>query len=114
MQMPQRPDVLTMLTQLEAAYQQLATHYRAPLVDKERLRTVLADFQWYSSRLGEARWEQAPRLGRWSFADNLWHITSQALQQVDQPEATSLVYFIDHGKEHVGQAAEIFALFEYS
>jgi hypothetical protein len=114
MEMPQRPDVLTMFTQLEAAYQQLANHCQAQSLDKERLRTVLADLHWYGSRLGEARWEKAPRPGRWSFADNLWHITSQALQQEDQPDATSLVYFIDHGKEHVGQAAEIFALFKYS
>jgi hypothetical protein len=114
MKMQQRPDVLTMLTQLEAAYQKLADYYQAQSLDRERLWTVLADFHWYSSRLGEARWEKVPRPERWSFADNLWHITSQALQQEDQPDASSLFYFIDHGKEHVGQAAEIFALFEYS
>ena len=114
MAIPQRPDVVIMLTQLEAAYQQLADHYQAPSLDRERLRTILTDLHWYRSRLGEARWERVPRPGRWSFADNLWHITSQALQQADQPDASSLVYFIDHGKEHVGQAAEIFALFEYS
>lgn len=113
MEIPQRPDVLTMLTQLGAAYQQLVDHYQAAALDQERLHTVLADFRWYSSRLGEARWEKVPRPGRWSFADNLWHITSQALQEKDQPDAASLCYFIDHGKEHVGQAAEIFALFEY-
>lgn len=114
MEIQQRPDVLTMLTQLEVAYQRLADDYKAQSLDRERLNIVLADFHWYGSRLGEARWETVPRPGRWSFAENLWHITSQALQQADQPDASSFVYFIDHGKEHVGQAAEIFALFEYS
>jgi hypothetical protein len=114
MELQERPDVGSMLSHLEAAYQSLADHYHAPIQERERLAGVLADLQWYAQRLGAARWEQAPRPGRWSFAENVWHITSQALQQAPHPEASSVVYFIDHGKEHVGQAAEIFALFEYS
>lgn len=109
----ERPDIVTMLSQLERAYQLLADHYNAAQMDRERLTTVLLDLRWYAQRLGEERWEVAPRVGRWSFAENVWHITEQALEEAQQPTSASIVYFIDHGKEHVGQAAEIFALFEY-
>lgn len=109
----ERPDALTMLSQLERAYQLLADHYNAAEVDRERLNTILLDLGWYAQRLGEKRWEIAPRAERWSFAENVWHITEQALEEAQQPTSASIVYFIDHGKEHVGQAAEIFALFEY-
>ena len=108
-----RPSVPEMLNQLELAYQHLLGQLPASNADTQRLLTVLADLQWYSLRLGSERWEQAPRPQRWSFADNLWHITEQAIAATQQPADQPLRYFIDHGKEHVGQAAEIIALIAY-
>jgi hypothetical protein len=108
----QRPSVPAMLLQLEQAYQRLLAQ-PAPEADAQRLSTVLADFRWYSERLGQARWEHAPRPGRWSFAENLWHITEQAIAANHLPAGQPLRYFIDHGKEHVGQAAEIIAIISY-
>lgn len=108
-----RPDVPTMLNMLEEAHQALITREAPPPDDAARLATVAADLRWYSERLGPARWEVEPRPERWSFAENLWHITEQASQAAREAAPPSARYFIDHGKEHVGQAAEIYALFEY-
>ena len=107
-----RPSVPDMLIQLERAYRHILARQPASDADAQRLLTVLADFQWYSARLGSERWEQAPRPQRWSFADNLWHIAEQALAAAP-PHEQPLRYFIDHGKEHVGQAAEIIAIIAY-
>lgn len=47
--------------------------------------------------------------------ENVEHITQQAAEDSQAPALPNNVnYYIDHGKEHVGQAAEIFALFEYT
>lgn len=108
-----RPSVPDMLIQLALAYQRLLAHLPANNADAQRLLTVLADFQWYSERLGPQHWEHAPRPQRWSFADNLWHIVEQAIAATQQPNDQPLRYFIDHGKEHVGQAAEIIAIIAY-
>src|SRR2546423_1783578 len=108
-----RPSAPEMLRQLEQAYRHLLAQQPANDADAQRLLGVLADFQWYSERLGSERWEHAPRPGRWSFADNLWHIAEQAIAATQQPADQSLRYFIDHGKEHVGQAAEIIAIIAY-
>jgi hypothetical protein len=113
MENQQRPAIPAMFNQLEIAYARLADHFQAQPLERERLTTVLADLRWYAERLGEERWEKAPGAKRWSFAENVWHITEQAVQEAEQLEANSIVYFIDHGKEHVGQAAEIIAIFEY-
>lgn len=58
MELQEQPDVVSMLTHLEAAYQFLADHYHAPVQERERLAGVLADLQWYAQRLGAASWEQ--------------------------------------------------------
>lgn len=108
-----RPNVPEMLLQLERAYRHLIALQPASDADAPRLLTVLADFQWYSARLGSERWEHSPRPQRWSFADNLWHIAEQALAATQQENDQPLRYFIDHGKEHVGQAAEIIAIIAY-
>ena len=102
-----------MLSQLEQAYRRLLAHSPAPEAEARRLMTVLDDMRWYSERLGPSRWHLVPRPNRWSFAENLWHITEQALAAGDQPDSEPLRYYIDHGKEHVGQAAELLAIFAY-
>lgn len=106
--------VPAMLGLLEDAYRTLVEREAPATDDQVRLVAVLGDLRWYAERLGAERWEQPPRLGRWSFAQNLWHITDQAAEAAKATVPLPLRYFIDHGKEHVGQAAEIFALFEYS
>ena len=108
-----RPDTPTMLDQLEAAYQALLSRAQPAEADRARLLGVLDDLRWYAERLGAPRWETPPRPGRWRFAENLWHIVEQAIEEAAAPSPRAIIYFVDHGKEHVGQAAEIFALFEY-
>jgi hypothetical protein len=53
-----------------------------------------------------------PRSNKWGFEQNLWHLTRQA-KQAYAPAPNRARYFIDRGKEIIGLAAEIFALFEY-
>lgn len=108
-----RPAVPAMLNLLETAYRTLAERGAAEDDDRRRLETIAADLRWYAARLGEGRWEVPPRPGRWSFAENIWHIAEQAHTAATATQPRPVVYYIDHGKEHVGQAAEIFALFEY-
>lgn len=111
--MSPRPTVPAMLALLESAYQTLADRTAAQVEDRQRLATIVADLRWYAARLGEERWEAQPRPGRWSLGENIWHIAEQAIAAADAPQPRPVVYYIDHGKEHVGQTAEIFALFEY-
>jgi hypothetical protein len=106
------PPVPEMLCQLERAYQQLLLHTASvQAADTQRLLQVLEDLCWYGERLGEARWEISPRAGRWSFAANLWHITEQVIAIGPGMTPQPIRYYIDHGKEHVGQAAELLAIF---
>jgi hypothetical protein len=107
------PNVPTMLAQLEGAYRRLLALHPAAEADAQRLMIVLEDLRWYAERLGAQRWEHAPRPGRWSFAENLWHIAEQAIAAAEQPAGEPLRYFVDHGKEHVGQAAELLAIYSY-
>jgi hypothetical protein len=111
--MVSRPAVPAMLEMLESAYHILADRSVAAAEDRLRLATIVADLRWYAARLGEARGEVPPRPGRWSLAENIWHIAEQASAAARSPRPRPVVYYIDHGKEHVGQAAEIYALFEY-
>jgi hypothetical protein len=102
-----------MLAQLENAYRRLAALNPAAEADARRLMIVIEDLRWYAERLGAQRWEHAPRPGRWSFAENLSHIAEQAIASADMAAGEPLRYFVDHGKEHVGQAAELLAIFSY-
>lgn len=107
------PELPAMLAQLGAAYERLLAVHAPPADDAARLRGVLADLAWYTARLGAGRWQHSPRPGRWSFAQNLWHITEQAAAGQAPAGLDPIHYFIDHGKEHVGQAAELLAIFQY-
>lgn len=106
-----RPDVPTMLISLRRAYETLIAAQHSESVEQARLLAVADNFMWYAERLGPTRIETPPRPNRWSFAENLWHVTTQAVEEAEQGTTLRIVYFIDHGKEHVGQAAEIIALF---
>lgn len=107
-------DVTLLLRQLEDAYGRLCERLGPWEADRERLVTVAADLRWYAGRLGAERWTETCG-DRWSFADNIAHITEQAREHAVGSEAPRpITYYIDHGKEHVGQVAELYALFEYT
>lgn len=107
-------NVPDMLSALALAYQRLTArldpHGGA---DAQRLQAVLDDFRWYSERIGAARWHAVPRPNYWSFAEHLRHIAEQASAATSEPAPEPLVYFVDHGKEHIGQIAELIAIFQY-
>jgi hypothetical protein len=107
-----RPSILIMFEQLEAAYHNLIQLDQPPEEEIQRLHGIIDDLRWYADRIGEARLDEMPRSDKWSFEQNLWHLTKQAKQAV-APVPNRILYFIDCGKECVGLASEIFALFEY-
>lgn len=106
-----RPDVPGMLEQLAAAYRELIQLEGASEDEAGRLHAVVDDLRWYAERIGAERWNKMPRSNKWSFEQNLWHLTRQAKKGIAPPNRIS--YFIDCGKQCVGLASEIFAFFEY-
>jgi hypothetical protein len=107
-----RPTVPVMLDRLDAAYDELSKQEQSVGDDAERLRSIIDDLYWYADRIGAERWYEMPRSNKWSFEQNLWRLTRQAEEGV-APVPARLRYFIDCGKECVGLASEIYALFEY-
>ena len=108
-----RPSVPVMLDRLDAAYDRLLKLEQAAGDEAQRLLGIVDDLYWYADRLGMARWYEMPRSNKWSFEQNLWQLTKQAEKAI-APVPDRIHYFIDCGKECVGLASEIFALFEYS
>jgi len=106
------PDVLKMLKLLEQAYETLLLHEKPTADETARLRTVWNDFQWYSERFGISRWSLTPSTDKWSFSDILWHVTKQAVDSTKETTPDPVRYFIDHGKEHIGQIAELWFLLQ--
>ena len=101
-----------MLQDLEDIYIDLLQEENTGLEDGQRLLFILEDLNWYSRRIGQARWDELPRSNKWSFEQNLWRLTRQAEKGVASvPDR--IRYFIDTGKECVGRVSEIYALFEY-
>jgi hypothetical protein len=107
-----RPGVPVMLEHLEAAYQTLIQLEHASEDEVKRFLEIVDDLHWYADRIGIERWYVMPRSNKWSFEQNLWRLTRQAKGAI-APVADRLNYFIDRGKECIGLASEIFALFEY-
>jgi hypothetical protein len=107
-----RPDVPDMLIQLENAYQKLNGHEKQVEVDAQRLYSIAEDMRWYAAVLGPERWDRLPQLNRWSFVQHLWHLTKQAEAVANSEAYQSVHHLIHHGKEHVGQIAEAFSLYE--
>lgn len=106
------PEVPEMLDQLRAAYQNLIQVDKPSAEEAGRLLVIVDDLRWYADRIGPERWDKLPRLNKWSFAQNLWHLTRQA-KKMAAPVPERIRYFIDCGKMCVGLAGEIFALIEY-
>jgi len=108
-----RPSVEIMLEQLERAYQALITLEQANDSEAQQLSAIVNDLRWYADRIGKERLDKMPRSNKWSFEQNLWRLTKQAKKTI-APVSNRVIYFIDCGKQCVGLASEIFALFEYS
>jgi hypothetical protein len=108
-----RPSVPIMLEQLSEAFRSLAQDEEAPFGEAQRLFSVVEDLRWYADRIGMERWNKMPRSNKWSFEQNVWRLTKEA-RKGTAPVPNRLRYFIDRGKDCVGSASEIFALFEYS
>ncbi len=107
-----RSSVPVMLTQLSDAYRALIALEPASDDEIERLFGIVDDLRWYANRIGCERWDKMPRSNKWSFEQNLWHLTREA-KKMTAPVPNKIRYFIDSGKMCVGLASEIFALFEY-
>jgi hypothetical protein len=107
-----RPTVPAMLEQLDTAYNNLISLERANADEAQRLSAIVDDLRWYADRIGMERWNSMPRSNKWSFEQNVWRLTRQAKNGI-APVPNRIRYFIDRGKQCVGLAGEIFALFEY-
>jgi len=101
-----------MLEQLETAYRRLIEHEQPAEDEAQRLLSITEDMRWYADRIGLERWDKMPRSNKWSFEQNLWRLTKQAKSAILSTSIKPLHYSIDRGKECVGLAAEILALFE--
>ena len=108
-----RPSVEIMLDQLESAYQALITIEQVSDSEVQRMFAIVNDLRWYADRIGKERLDTMPRSNIWSFQQNLWRLTKQVKKAI-APVSNRVLYFIDCGKECVGLASEIFALFEYN
>ena len=108
-----RPSVEVMLDELMSAYQAMITTEQASDSEAQRMFAIVADLRWYADRIGKERLDIMPRSNKWSFQQNLWRLTKQA-RKATAPVPNRVLYFIDCGKECVGLASEILALFEYS
>jgi hypothetical protein len=108
-----RPSVEVLLDELMSAYQALITVERASESEAQRMFAIVDDLRWYADRIGKERLDTMPRSNKWSFQQNLWRLTKQA-KKATAPVSNRVLYFIDCGKECVGLASEIFALFEYN
>jgi len=108
-----RPSVEVMLVELMSAFQALISAEQASDNDAQRMFAIVDDLRWYADRIGKERLDIMPRSNKWSFQQNLWRLTKQA-KKATAPVSNRVLYFIDCGKECVGLASEIFALFEYN
>ncbi|MGB8980914.1 MAG: hypothetical protein WCC12_03480 [Anaerolineales bacterium] len=108
-----RPSVPEMLEELKDIYLDLIESEKAYPEDAQRLLSIVDDLRWYASRLGPQRLDEMPRTNKWSFEQNLWRLLKQARKGA-APVPNCIDYFTDCGKECVGLASEIYALFEYS
>jgi hypothetical protein len=108
------PSVPVMLDQLEMAYRALAVRIQSTGNERDRLLSTVDDLRWYADHIGSERWSILPQLNKWSFDQHVWHLAKEAKHAAAADSPRPLDFYINHGKEHVGLIAEVFALFEYA
>jgi hypothetical protein len=108
-----RPDVPGILSQLEDAYRRLIERDQPAQDEAARLLSIVDDLRWYANRIGAERWHMLPQPNKWSFEQNLWHLTKSAQIAVAAETARPVLYFVDRGKACVGLAAALSAGFEF-
>jgi hypothetical protein len=106
-----RPDASTLLEQLEQNYHLLIQREQAGDEVARRLLSVVDDLRWYAGRLGPDRVDLMPRSNIWSFHQNLWRLSRQTNDAVEDISC-KLSHVIDLAKQCVGQAGQIISLFE--
>jgi hypothetical protein len=108
-----QPSVSEMLDQLESAYHDFIEQKQFAQDDIARLLSIADDMRWYAERIGPEKWESLSQSSnRWSFEQHLWHLLKHARSAANSGWSESIVHFINHGKEHIGEIAETMILFE--
>jgi hypothetical protein len=107
------PSVVEMLDQLESTYHGFIEHKRFAQDDIARLLSIVDDLRWYAARIGPEKWESLSQSSNsWSFEQHLWHLLKHARSAAKAGWSESIIHFINHGKEHIGQVAEVLNSFE--
>jgi hypothetical protein len=107
-----RPTVPEMLEQLSETYRTLIQLDHPCADEGQRLLSIIDDLRWYAERIGPERLDTMPKQNKWSFEQNLWHLTKQAKTMV-APLPNRVSFFTDCGKMCIGSACEILFIFEY-
>ena len=107
------PGVPVMLDQLASAYNEGIEHRDVARDDAEMLLSIVRDMRWYAARVGPERWDTLPKPNRWSYAQHLWHVLKQVKQAAASGWSGPVIQLVNHGKEHVGQIAEVLGLLEH-
>jgi hypothetical protein len=107
------PSISEMLDQLETAYHDFVKRKQFAQDDIARLLSIVDDMHWYAERIGPEKWESLSQSSnQWSFEQHLWHLLKHARSAAEAGWSESITHFINHGKEHIGEIAEIMNLFE--
>ena len=107
------PSVAEMLDQLESIYHAFIVYKRFAQADIARLLSIVEDMRWYAEKIGSENWERLSQSSnQWSFEQHLWHLLKHARSAADLGWSESIIQFINHGKEHVGQVAQVLSLIE--
>jgi len=108
-----RPSVPALLEQLKQSYRYMIQHENIVKDDAKRLLSIADDLRWYADRIGKEQLDTMPRDNIWSFHQNLWKLTRQAKNFIEQDDDKTNE-LIDLGKRCVGLASEIISHFEDS
>ena len=107
------PSVSEMLDQLESVYHDFVEHKQFAQNDIVRLLSIVDDMRWYAEKIGPEKWESLSQSSnKWSFEQHLWHLLKHARSAEDAVQSESIIHFINHGKEHIGEVTEILNLLE--
>ena len=101
-----------MLDRLQTAYAKLAEREGIDVDEARRLVAVVDDLRWYADRLGAERCDALPRQNRWSFGSHVWYLLTEAEEAAQADVPRPVRYYMDHGRQHVGEVAEILMLFD--